>query len=74
MVQCQPLKRVVYVSCNPDTLAQNVADLCRPSQPGNKAKFRPRSDYTPFRPVRAVAVDLFPHADHCEAVMLLERD
>lgn len=29
--------------------------------------------YTPFRPVKAVAVDLFPHTAHVEAVMLLER-
>lgn len=27
----------------------------------------------PFRPVKAMAVDLFPHTSHCEMVMLLER-
>ncbi|GLU02478.1 hypothetical protein SLE2022_197270 [Rubroshorea leprosula] len=27
----------------------------------------------PFRPVKAMAVDLFPHTPHCEIVMLLER-
>ncbi len=29
--------------------------------------------YAPFRPVKALAVDLFPHTSHVEAVMLLER-
>ena len=27
----------------------------------------------PFQPVKAMAVDLFPHTQHCELVMLLER-
>jgi len=28
---------------------------------------------TPFRPVQAIAVDMFPHTEHCELVVLLER-
>lgn len=27
----------------------------------------------PFRPVAAAAVDLFPHTEHCEMIMLFER-
>lgn len=27
----------------------------------------------PFVPVRAVAVDMFPHTLHCEMILLLER-
>lgn len=27
----------------------------------------------PFRPLMAVAVDLFPHTEHCEMIMLFER-
>ena len=27
----------------------------------------------PFRLIKAVPVDLFPHTKHCELVMLLER-
>lgn len=29
--------------------------------------------WTPFRPVKAMAVDLFPHTQHVECVVLLER-
>ncbi|CAH2060282.1 unnamed protein product [Thlaspi arvense] len=36
-----------------------------------RAKKMPASE--PFRPVKAMAVDLFPHTDHCEMVMLLQR-
>ncbi|XP_022731822.1 zinc finger CCCH domain-containing protein 24 [Durio zibethinus] len=36
-----------------------------------RAKSMPVSE--PFRPVKAMAVDLFPHTPHCEMVMLLER-
>lgn len=64
MLKCTALKRVVYVSCNPDTLVSNVEMLCAPCQ---------HAEYEPFVPVRAVAVDLFPHTNHCEAVLLLER-
>ena len=28
---------------------------------------------TPFRPTRCIAVDMFPHTDNLEAVMLFER-
>ena len=28
---------------------------------------------TPFRPVRAQPVDLFPYTPHCEMVMMFER-
>ncbi|CAN0898748.1 Zinc finger CCCH domain-containing protein 24 [Linum grandiflorum] len=37
----------------------------------HRAKSMPTSE--PFRPVKAMAVDLFPHTPHCEMVMLLER-
>lgn len=37
----------------------------------HRAKSMPISE--PFRPVKAMAVDLFPHTAHCEMVMLLER-
>ncbi|CAN1346493.1 Zinc finger CCCH domain-containing protein 24 [Linum perenne] len=87
------LRRLVYISCNPETLVANAIELCTPSpadnaEKGNKnnrgwrnmsnaglarhrAKSMPISE--PFKPVRAMAVDLFPHTPHCEMVMLLER-
>ncbi len=30
LVACEAVKRLVYVSCNPDTCAKNVAGLCCP--------------------------------------------
>jgi hypothetical protein len=42
--------------------------------PGKVFRGVAAGSYAPFRPVRALACDLFPHADHCEAILLLERD
>jgi len=61
------LKRLVYVSCNVKTMAENVIELCAPQgADGNGGG-------VPFTPVKALALDLFPHTDHVEAVLLLER-
>ncbi|XP_004295024.1 PREDICTED: zinc finger CCCH domain-containing protein 24 [Fragaria vesca subsp. vesca] len=85
------LRRLVYISCNPETLVANAIELCTPSPDKieknknnrawrnmssaglarHRAKSMPASE--PFRPVKAMAVDLFPHTVHCELVMLLER-
>jgi 23S rRNA (uracil1939-C5)-methyltransferase len=51
--------RIVYVSCNPTTLAGNVKDLAR--------------DWG-YRLERARPVDMFPHTPHVETVALLRRD
>ncbi len=50
--------RIVYVSCNPATMAPNVAQL---------------QDYG-YRLMRVTPVDMFPHTPHVEAVGLLLRD
>lgn len=49
--------RIVYISCNPQTLAR---DLAKFTECGYKA-------------VRAVGVDLFPRTGHVETVVLLQR-
>ncbi|KAM2507402.1 hypothetical protein ACFX1W_029727 [Malus domestica] len=85
------LRKLVYISCNPETLVANAIELCTPSPEKidknknnrawrnmgsaglarHRAKSMPASE--PFRPVKAMAVDIFPHTVHCELVMLLER-
>ena len=50
-------ERVVYVSCDPATLARDVARFARLG----------------YRAVRAEAVDLFPRTSHVESVVSLVR-
>nr|XP_033474729.1 tRNA (uracil-5-)-methyltransferase homolog A [Epinephelus lanceolatus] len=63
--RAEHLKRLVYVACNAKAAMNNFIDLCR--APSN------RVHGAPFRPVRAMAVDLFPQTMHVEILLLLER-
>ena len=49
--------RVVYVSCCPETLARDTAQLARLG----------------YRAQSFVPVDLFPHTEHVEVAALLQR-
>jgi 23S rRNA (uracil1939-C5)-methyltransferase len=51
-------KRVIYVSCNPSTMAPNITLF-------QEAGYRLR---------RVTPIDMFPHTPHIEAVGLLERE
>ena len=50
-------KRIVYISCDPATLARDLAEF----------------ELFGYKATRASAVDMFPKTGHCEAVTLLER-
>uniref|UniRef100_A0A8D0H6X3 tRNA (uracil(54)-C(5))-methyltransferase n=1 Tax=Sphenodon punctatus TaxID=8508 RepID=A0A8D0H6X3_SPHPU len=63
--RAEHLKKLIYVSCNPRAAMNNFVDLCR--APSNRVKG------TPFRPVKAMAVDLFPQTMHCELLIYFER-
>eukprot|EP00079_Xenopus_tropicalis_P020592 XP_012811694.1 PREDICTED: tRNA (uracil-5-)-methyltransferase homolog A isoform X1 [Xenopus tropicalis] len=63
--KAEHLKQLIYVSCNPKAAMNNFIDLCR--APSNRVKGRP------FRPIKALAVDLFPQTPHFELVILFER-
>jgi 23S rRNA (uracil1939-C5)-methyltransferase len=56
LVKLNP-EKVVYVSCNPETLARDLMYL---SKNGYKVK-------------KIQPVDMFPHTDHVECVVLLKR-
>ncbi|XP_073258535.1 tRNA (uracil-5-)-methyltransferase homolog A-like isoform X2 [Porites lutea] len=60
------MDKLIYVSCNPSAAFVNFLDLCRPTSKRIKT--------APFRLVKAVPVDLFPHTKHCELLLLFERD
>lgn len=63
---CKGLDNLVYVSCNPNALVDNLMGLCLPQN--NKNRKGP-----PFAIVKCFGVDLFPQTEHYECVMLLKR-
>ena len=50
-------KRIVYVSCNPSTLARDAKLLCELG----------------YTPQKCVGVDMFPHTSHVECITLLQK-
>jgi tRNA (uracil-5-)-methyltransferase len=62
---CERIEQIVYVSCNPRSMSADVLSLMR-----HETSKRPGR---PFRVHRTDLVDMFPHTEHCEAVVLLKR-
>ena len=56
LVQLGP-RKIVYVSCNPETLARDLQFLCRKG----------------YRMEKGVGVDMFPFTKHVEAIVGLQR-
>jgi 23S rRNA (uracil1939-C5)-methyltransferase len=54
---------MVYVSCDPDALARDLAVLLDPKGPHGAG----------YRVTRVQPVDMFPHTTHIEAVAVLHR-
>ena len=63
--ECEKLSHVVYIACDASKAVKNFLGLCRPTS--NQYKD------IPFRPTRAVPVDLFPHTLHCELLVEFRR-
>lgn len=61
----EKIKKLIYVSCNPEAAIQNFVDLSRPVSNNYSGES--------FVPIKAVIVDLFPHTNHCELVIVFER-
>ncbi|ENN76561.1 hypothetical protein D910_08348, partial [Dendroctonus ponderosae] len=58
------INRLIYISCNPKMASKNFVDLGR-----RETKYLQGEC---FVPVKAVAVDLFPHTNHCELAILFK--
>lgn len=60
------IKKLIYVSCSPESASSNWHDLCVPSSK--------RFPGVPFRLSRAMPVDMFPQTNHCEMVLEFTRE
>lgn len=52
-------KRIVYVSCNPASLARDAKTLCECGE---------------YHLIKTQAIDMFPHTNHIESVAVLEKN
>ncbi|KAL1521797.1 hypothetical protein AB1Y20_021450 [Prymnesium parvum] len=62
---CAHLRRLLFVSCHVPGFVNNAIALCRPPSQSFKGEA--------FVPAKMIPVDLFPHTQHCELVVVLER-
>ncbi len=62
---CPSVKSVIYVSCNPKSLVMDTLPLCKP--------VTKRFENEPFVPVYLSGVDMFPHTELIESVVIFQR-
>lgn len=53
----EPIQKIIYISCNPSTLARDLKDF---------------KEYG-YNPLKVSMVDMFPQTHHIESVVVLER-
>lgn len=63
---CARCEELVYVSCNPASFVNDAVMLCKAPSKSTAGR--------PFYPTHAEAIDMFPHTEHCELVVLFKRD
>lgn len=61
-----PVRRIVYVSCDPSTLARDLNILCHPGTSNN-------STHSIYRLHSVQPLDMFPQTAHIECVAVLEQ-
>lgn len=59
------LNRFIYIACSPKAALRNWTDFSRPCSKSLKGD--------PFILKEAAGIDMFPHTDHVEMVLLFER-
>lgn len=69
--ETKEISRIVYVSCNPESLARDAVLLCEtltdcPEEEGVAVS-------KPFEAEKIIPVDMFPHTNHCEMILRLKR-
>ncbi|XP_022185455.2 tRNA (uracil-5-)-methyltransferase homolog A isoform X1 [Nilaparvata lugens] len=61
----QNIEKMVFLACDAKAALKNFVDLGRPASKTLTGD--------PYVPIAAVAVDLFPHTNHCELVLCFQR-
>ena len=62
---CPGLDRIIYVSCNANSMGENLVQLCLPESKNRRAPG--------FEIMKFCGADLFPYSDHVECIALLDR-
>ena len=62
---CKGLDELIYVACSPESIIDNLIELCLPA---NKKRKGPE-----FSPIKSFGVDLFPYTEHYEGLFFLKR-